>query len=123
MQGGDQSPIPRPSPFELERFARAINAQQFYEAHEILEEVWIALGRPRPSFVQGLVQLAAGLEQLKRNNTFGARTLTQRGLENCSLDPSGLPGPAYRFLQEMKEYAEAGFQGPYPEIRHETSSD
>ena len=115
MREGNQSPIPRPSPFELERFARAINARQFYEAHEIMEEVWVAMGRPRPSFAQGLVQLAAGLEQLKRSHRQGAKKLMERGLQNCRLDPGHYPF-AQSFIHDMQDYSDMAFRGPYPQI-------
>lgn len=102
---------------DVRRFARAINDLQFYEAHEIMEEVWICQGRPRPSFAQGLVQIAAALEHVKRGNPRGARALAERGLENCLRTSKDQDEALSRFVNTLRNYAKNGFSGNYPQCK------
>src|SRR5438045_3475396 len=40
-------------------FFRCFNAQLYYEAHDVLEEVWLPIrGQPQARFYQGLIQTA-----------------------------------------------------------------
>ena len=60
------------------------NRAHFYDAHEVLEDVW----RPSPRgsdlrrHLQGLVQLAVALHHESRGNFVGARSVLDRGLRN-----------------------------------------
>jgi hypothetical protein len=54
-------------------FVRLFNAGAFFEAHEVLEELWQEhSGDDRP-FYQGLIQVAVALEHRQRDNARGAR--------------------------------------------------
>lgn len=48
------------------------NRQRFWEAHEAWEEAWKALPPVCRLFFQGLIQVAAGLHQLRRGIYHGA---------------------------------------------------
>jgi predicted metal-dependent hydrolase len=71
---------------EILTFQRGIalfNAGRFYDAHEVLEDVWRAetdLARKR--FLQGLVQIAVGLHHHSTGNITGALSLMRRGRGN-----------------------------------------
>jgi predicted metal-dependent hydrolase len=54
---------------------RCFNAQQFFEAHEVWEEVWKEDRSPTRRFYQGLIQVAVCLYHFSRGNTRGARKL------------------------------------------------
>ena len=62
------------------------NRAHFYDAHEVLEDVW----RPSPRgsdtrrHLQGLVQLAVALHHESRGNFVGARSVLDRGLRNLA---------------------------------------
>lgn len=48
-------------------FFRCFNAQLYYEAHDVLEEVWLPIrGQPEAKFYQGLIQTAGGFVHLQK---------------------------------------------------------
>ena len=55
-------------PHYLGYFA-CFNRQLFYEAHDVLEELWLAQGKAGPnySFYKGLIQLAGAFVHLQKN--------------------------------------------------------
>ena len=79
-----------------ERF-RLFNEHHFFEAHEVLEDVWHQEhGEPR-LFLQGLIQLCAGFHHFQNGNYAGAAQLLKRGSEKMRGYPEvylGLEVPA-----------------------------
>ncbi len=48
------------------------NKQLYYEAHDVLEELWLPLrGTPQARFYQGLIQLAGGFVHLQKSAASG----------------------------------------------------
>lgn len=45
------------------------NGQEFYEAHDVLEELWLAGGKSAPNYAfhKGLIQLAGAFVHLQKN--------------------------------------------------------
>lgn len=75
----------------IEQFLGHFNRGEFFEAHEVLEALWIEGGRGSNP-LRGMIQLCAALEQKKRGNLEGARSLIQKAtvlLRTCPAD-SGL---------------------------------
>ena len=77
---------------------RLFNEEYFFEAHEVLEEVWRQEhGEPR-LFLQGLIQVCAAYHHFQNGNLVGAITLLQRGADKMrhypprylGIDASGL---------------------------------
>lgn len=70
------------SPADLDRIrdgVRLFNERHFFEAHEVLEDVWHReRGKPR-LFLQGLIQLCAGFHHFQNGNMRGAAELLKRG--------------------------------------------
>jgi uncharacterized protein len=66
---------------------------EFFEAHEVLEDVWRAAPQPERLFLQGLIQVAVGLHHHSRGNLVGCRSLLARARRNLA----GYPTP-YRGL-------------------------
>jgi predicted metal-dependent hydrolase len=63
---------------------RAFDQGDFFEAHELWEQVWRALdGEPR-QLVQGLIQVAAGLHHRARGRSRPAARLVTKGLEKIA---------------------------------------
>jgi len=80
-------------PASNESFALGLdlfNRAHFFEAHEVLEDVWRALPRDRPSrqrlrlHVQGLIQLAVAFHHYSTGNLVGARSVLARVLRNLN---------------------------------------
>jgi predicted metal-dependent hydrolase len=60
---------------------RLFNEEFFFEAHEVLEDVWHREhGEPR-LFLQGLIQICAGFHHFQNENLSGAAALLQRGAD------------------------------------------
>lgn len=52
---------------------RLFRAQEWFEAHEVIEGLWRSLSAgPDRSFAQGMIQLAVSLEHWRRHNPRGA---------------------------------------------------
>lgn len=62
----------------LKDYTKLFNDARYFEAHEVMEAVWIARGRPARDPARALVQLAAALEQLQRGNRNGAGRILAR---------------------------------------------
>jgi predicted metal-dependent hydrolase len=62
------------------------NRAHFFDAHEVLEDVWRALTRTsaEKGHLQGLVQLAVAFHHESRGNPRGARSVLDRALRNLT---------------------------------------
>ena len=65
------------------------NDQQWYEAHDVLEDLWHETTDPDRRVLQGLIQVAVAHVHLERGNTRGATILLGEGLGR--LQGKGLP--------------------------------
>lgn len=63
------------------------NQGEFFEAHEVLEDVWRAALAPEKPFLQGLIQISVAFVHHSRGNAEGARSLLARGCRNLSSYP------------------------------------
>lgn len=57
------------------------NAQEFFEAHEVWEDLWHEASGARHAYLQGLIQIAAALHHSLNQNYRGTRKLFSRSLE------------------------------------------
>jgi hypothetical protein len=64
------------------------NATHFFEAHEVLEDVWRAAPEPERKFFQGLIQVAVALHHYSRGNRVGCRSLLERARRNLAPYPA-----------------------------------
>ena len=53
--------------------ARLFNDGQYWECHEVLEEVWLETPYPQRFFWSALIKLAVGMHHAARRNPHGAR--------------------------------------------------
>jgi len=73
------------------------NRAHFFDAHEVLEDVWNSVPRDGPSgrhlrqHVQGLVQLAVAFHHQSKGNHVGARSVLERALRNLDGADSSFP--------------------------------
>lgn len=66
----------------LQRGVAAFNAGNFFEAHEIWEDLWGETVGQEKLLLQGLVQIAAGYAKVESTLRAGALKLLTRGLEH-----------------------------------------
>ena len=59
----------------IERF----NRQEFFECHEVLEEIWLEEPPEEKPFYQGIIQIAAAFHHVRNRNLRGARSLMEAG--------------------------------------------
>lgn len=79
------------------------NRHDFFEAHEVWEDLWQDCAQDMRRFYQGLIQAAVALYHWNNGNGRGARRLFLSGRKHMSTYPEkylGLDGP--RFWQEME---------------------
>ena len=97
------------------------NAREFYDAHEVWEDLWHTLQGPEADFVQGLIQFATALHHFEAQNLKGARILYDGGVELLSpLGDSFWELPVKKLLLDMKScmdevlpYAQKDLPGRY----------
>src|SRR6266576_4749753 len=58
------------------------NCGRFFEAHEVLEDLWRVAIDPERKYLQGLVQVAVALHHHSRGNLIGCRSLLARAERN-----------------------------------------
>jgi predicted metal-dependent hydrolase len=86
-----------------EKFERGLahfNAREFFEAHEVWEEVWLTEGEPEKTFLQGIIQIAAAFHHYRRGNSDGAETLLAAGIVKLTRFPGDHCGLAIHDLRE-----------------------
>lgn len=77
-------------PMDLALYLRGIelfNSAEFYDAHEVLEDVWRAEQGPHKLFLQGLIQVAVALHHHSTGNVVGCRSLLKRASRNLNSYP------------------------------------
>lgn len=81
---------------------RLFNAEDFFESHEVLEELWTETQDERRKFYQGLIQAAVALLHFGNENLGGAKKVylsSRKYLEQYGPEYEGLD--VAQFLQDM----------------------
>ena len=103
---------------QFERGVAHFNAREFFEAHEIWEELWLRTPEPDKTFLQGLIQIAAAFHHYGRGNVRGTKSLLAAGVAKLGGFPGNHRGIALVALrteaQEWMEILEAKSE-PRPE--------
>jgi len=66
----------------LERGVLLFNSGQYYEAHEVWEDLWRPTTGPLKTCYQGLIQAAVGMHHLFDLNEVGAASQLQKSIRN-----------------------------------------
>jgi uncharacterized protein len=98
--------------------------QQFFEAHEHWEAVWLTLAEPEKSFLQSLVQISAAFHHLRRGNRIGAISLLTRSLRRldrcsssfCHVDVAKFREQSRAWLTALEDNS-AELPAEYPELQ------
>jgi len=86
-----------PNNRDFNRGIDLFNRAHFFDAHEVLEDVWRSLPRDRPwrrhlrLHLQGMVQLAVAFHHESKGNHVGARSVLERALRNLNGADSSFP--------------------------------
>lgn len=97
------------------------NEQEFFECHEVLEDLWNLQEEPDKQLTQGVLQIAVGYLHIGRSNPVGAIKLFRRGLARIQPFPDGSAGiaitPLFRavssaLLDLEKGMPTSGFEPP-----------
>ena len=105
---------------------RLFNQAEFFEAHEVLEDVWRASPEPEKKFLQGLIQVAVGFHHYGTGNLVGARSLLGRAASNLARYPGEFGGIQLAHLLNCLEdwqqaLADEKPAPPFPKLRMESS--
>jgi hypothetical protein len=88
------------------------NARDFFEAHEVWEDLWADSGPPERRFYQGLIQAAVGLLHFGNGNLRGAAKLYRSSRDYMApYAPQYLGLDVAGFWQDM-EHCFGGVLGP-----------
>lgn len=102
-----------------EKFKRGLlhfNTQEFFEAHEVWEEIWLLEPEPEKTFLQGIIQIAAAFHHYCRENPGGAESLLAAGIVKLSRFPKNHRGLAIEDLRAAaKQWARSIGKGEKPE--------
>jgi hypothetical protein len=104
------------TPFQ--RGIALFNRGHFFDAHEVLEDVWRPARGRRRRFLQALIQVAVGLHHHSRGNLVGARSLLGRGGNTLAQYPATYAGLSLRPLRtSIEAWREALAEGrPAPPL-------
>ena len=97
------------------------NSGSFFDAHEVLEDVWRAAPGEEKKFYQGLIQVAVALYHHGNGNSLGARSVLRRAFRNLSPYPVGFGGVRLDvLLHSISQWQQAMDEGvpvpPLPKI-------
>ncbi|ABF43640.1 protein of unknown function DUF309 [Candidatus Koribacter versatilis Ellin345] len=73
--------------------------EQFFEAHEHWEAVWLKSEEPEKTFLQALIQVAGSLFHFRRDNLGGARSMAKKALGRLEKYPETYGGVAVEALR------------------------
>lgn len=94
------------TPARFEEAVALFNQGEFFECHEVLEDLWRPLpAGPEKMFLQGLLQVGVGFHHWKNGNHTGAKNLLAAGLEKLEQVSVTSYAPPIRlsvFLQAVK---------------------
>ncbi len=77
---------------KYQRGIRHFNAREFYDAHEVWEDVWRESHGMEKRFLQGLIQAAVALHHHSTGNVVGACSLMERARRNLAGCPAEFGG-------------------------------
>ncbi len=79
-------------PREVLRFVQLLEDGEFYEAHEVLEDLWVIEVPPRKDAYKGMIMAAVGLCHWQRGNHAAARRMIDESMRRLRGMPDTLAG-------------------------------
>src|SRR5260221_7858752 len=95
-----------------QRGIRLFNAREFYDAHEVWEDVWRESHGIEKKFLQGLIQAAVALHHQSTGNVVGACSLVGRARRNLAGCPAEFGGiRVNELIEALAEWRAVGGWG------------
>lgn len=89
-------------PGEYREYFRLFNERRFFDAHEVLEDLWVIEVEPLRTYYKGLIMMAVAILHWQRGNESGARKLYLLANDNLKGYPAVYEGFALGdFLKTM----------------------
>jgi hypothetical protein len=85
---------------ELADGLQCYRREEFFEAHEHWEAVWLKSQEPEKTLLQALIQVTAAFHHLQSDNVKGAMSLLKAALRRLQPYPSSFGGIAVDSLRE-----------------------
>ena len=85
---------------ELANGLQCYSREEFFQAHEHWETVWLVSQEPEKTFLQALIQVTAAFHHLQRRNVRGATSLLRAALRRLQSYPPFFSGIAVDPLRE-----------------------
>ena len=113
---------------------REFNSGRYFEAHEVLEDLWHEYRETDRTFIQGLIQISAGFYHFRCSNWKGAASQLSKGLkklepykpEHLGIELGDFLAKIESCLQEVQRLVEGKQSQPQffeiPSIAFEKSS-
>lgn len=79
-------------PLQYREYVRLFNARAYFEAHEVLEDLWVMEPGPLRNYYKGLIMAAVALLHWRRGNASGAWKLCRDGLLYLDAYPEFVEG-------------------------------
>lgn len=76
--------MPQEYPRQYLEGIRLFNEEEFFECHDVLEELWTEVIGEERKFLQGLIQAAVGLFHFENGNLGGARKMCLAACEKLT---------------------------------------
>ena len=100
---------------KLQHGIELFNGGSFFDAHEVLEDVWRELQGEQKDFLQAVIQCAVGLHHYSIGNLIGARSLLERASRKLAGYPDAYCGIAvHRLCLALEEWTAALAAGASP---------
>ena len=100
-----------------QEFWHLFNAEKFFEAHEVLETLWLKTKGPERDFYQGLIQIAAAFVHIQKGTPDGARQLLKKASEKLEkFQPIFLDLEIKVFLRRVQLTLDS--RAGFPKIQH-----
>lgn len=110
-----------PAPSELVEYVSLVNRGEFYEAHEVLEDLWVIEVPPLKEYYKGLIMASVALCHWQRGNTASARRMFDAAiprLHAAPMDHGGLDlGPFLEVLRELRRQLDGDGHPTWGEAR------
>lgn len=84
------------------------NESKFFDAHEVLEDVWRAASQEEKKIWQGLVQVAVAMHHYSTGNRVGMRSVLVRAMKNLAGHPRNFHNIRVpQLLESLAQWLEA----------------
>src|ERR1051326_4125932 len=109
-------PLPSKFPSAFHDGIACFNRQEFFAAHEHLEDAWRATHGHARLFLQGLTQVAVALHHHSTGNVAGGTSVLARALRNLAGYPEHYGGiELERLRQDLRTFHSRVLEGAVPD--------